>query len=50
VWVTATHCLGFCNAEGGVTALFPEGKFNKGFQNAAEIKEYILQICGSAHP
>jgi predicted metal-binding protein len=45
IWVTATHCLGFCNAEGGVVAKFPEGQFSQGFQNATEIKEYIVKIC-----
>lgn len=27
VWVTATRCLGFCNAEGCTIALYPGGEF-----------------------
>lgn len=41
VFCTKTKCLGFCNEEGGVIALYPKGKFYKGFQNGEEIKKFL---------
>jgi len=38
---TRTGCLGFCNSEGGVIAMYPSGKFYKGLKNIDEIKELI---------
>ncbi len=43
VYCTKTSCLGFCNNEGGVMAIYPEGKFIKGINNVNEIKKIISE-------
>ena len=37
VYCTRTGCLGFCNSEGGVVAIYPKGRFVKGIQKGKEI-------------
>ncbi|MFH1400825.1 MAG: (2Fe-2S) ferredoxin domain-containing protein [Nanoarchaeota archaeon] len=41
VYCTKTKCLGFCNPDGGVIAVYPEGTFIKGVRNAQDIKQII---------
>lgn len=41
VYCTKVSCLGFCNPDGGVTCIYPQGKFIKGIQNTEEIKKII---------
>ena len=42
VYCTKAQCLGFCNAESSVVAVYPEGKFLK-YQNIEELKEMIME-------
>ncbi|MBI5797517.1 (2Fe-2S) ferredoxin domain-containing protein [Candidatus Woesearchaeota archaeon] len=40
IFCSNTKCLGFCNAEGSVICIWPQGKFYK-VQNKEEIKKLI---------
>lgn len=42
IYCTKASCLGFCNPEGGVMCIWPQGKFFKGITSVADIKEVIL--------
>jgi predicted metal-binding protein len=41
VYCTKAKCLGFCNKEGSVAVVYPKGKFVKGIQNTADLKQLI---------
>ena len=41
VYCTKARCLGFCNTDGGVACVYPEGKFVKGIKNFEELKEFV---------
>ncbi len=41
VYVTKTHCLGFCHAQGGVAVVYPSGRFFKEIRNVEDLKEII---------
>ena len=43
VFCTTTGCLGFCNAESSVLAIYPEGRFIKGIKNIEDIKRIIKE-------
>jgi (2Fe-2S) ferredoxin len=46
VWATKTKCLGFCNKEGGVLCVYPQGKFFKGLKSKEDIKKIIKDFIG----
>ncbi len=41
IHATEVQCLGHCNKEGGVIAIFPSGRYIKGIETTNEIKEVI---------
>ena len=41
VLLTKTGCLGVCNPQGGVIAIYPSGNFYKGIIDIEEIKQII---------
>ncbi|MBS3165534.1 (2Fe-2S) ferredoxin domain-containing protein [Candidatus Woesearchaeota archaeon] len=43
VYCTATKCLGFCNSEGSVAVVYPQGRFVKGIQNIDDLKKLIQE-------
>lgn len=43
IYCTKTSCLGFCNSEGGVMCIWPQGKFFKGITSVNEIKSIIKE-------
>ena len=43
IYCTKASCLGFCNPEGGVLCIWPQGKFFKGIKLVAEIKAVIIE-------
>ena len=43
IYCTKVQCLGFCNPEGGVLAVYPQGRFVKGLQTVEDIKKIILE-------
>ncbi len=43
VYVTKVSCLGFCNPNGGVMCIWPQGRFVKGVRSVEDMKEIILQ-------
>jgi (2Fe-2S) ferredoxin len=43
VLLTKTGCLGVCNPQGGVAAVYPSGNFYKGIENIEEIKNIIKE-------
>ncbi len=43
IYCTRTSCLGFCNSEGGVMCIWPQGKFFKGITSVNEIKSIIKE-------
>ena len=46
VYCTKAKCMGFCNSEGGVACVYPEGKFVKGIKNFEELKEFVMKEVG----
>lgn len=46
VQATKVSCLGFCNEEGGVLCVYPQGRFVKGLQTVGEIKQIVLEEVG----
>lgn len=42
IYCNRTHCLGFCNPDGGVMVIYPQGKYFIGIQSIEEIKEIII--------
>ncbi len=47
VYCTKASCLGFCNAEGGVACVYPQGLFVKGIRSIDEIKKLIEDLQSS---
>lgn len=43
IYCTKASCLGFCNPEGGVLCIWPQGIFVKGVVSLEEIKDIIQQ-------
>lgn len=43
IYCTRASCLGFCNPDGGVMCIWPQGKFIKGLTSIEEIKTIIRQ-------
>ncbi|MBI2573744.1 (2Fe-2S) ferredoxin domain-containing protein [Candidatus Woesearchaeota archaeon] len=43
VYVTKVSCLGFCNPEGGVMCVWPQGRFVKGIQTVDDMKKVISE-------
>ncbi|PIN73841.1 hypothetical protein COV20_01865 [Candidatus Woesearchaeota archaeon CG10_big_fil_rev_8_21_14_0_10_45_16] len=43
VYCTKAQCLGFCNAEGSVAVIYPEGTFVNGIQNLDDLKKLIKE-------
>ena len=43
IYCTKVQCLGFCNPEGGVIAIYPKGRFVKGIKGIEEIKQIIQE-------
>ena len=43
IYCTKVQCLGFCNPDGGVLTVYPQGRFVKGIQTVEEIKKIILE-------
>lgn len=41
VYCTVTKCLGFCNSDGSVAVVYPQGRFVKGIQNVDDLKKLI---------
>ncbi len=48
IYCTKASCLGFCNPDGGVICIWPQGKFFKGLKSVTDIKEVILAEVESA--
>ena len=48
IYCTKASCLGFCNPEGGVMCIWPQGKFIKGLTSVEEIKNIIQQEAEEA--
>lgn len=46
VYCTQVKCLGFCNPEGGVLCIYPQGRFVKGLRTVEEIKEVVEEEMG----
>ncbi len=49
IYCTRTSCLGFCNSEGGVMCIWPQGKFFKGIKSVNEIKSIIQEEVENAN-
>ncbi len=43
VYCTKAQCLGFCNSEGGVACIYPQGKFVKGLRSVDDIKDFLTE-------
>ena len=43
VYCTKAKCLGFCNPNGGVVAVYPSGKFFTGVKSLDELKEIVQE-------
>jgi (2Fe-2S) ferredoxin len=43
IYCTKVGCLGFCNPEGGVVAVYPEGKFISGIQGLEDLKIIVRE-------
>jgi len=43
IYCTKAQCLGFCNKEGGVLVVYPQGRFVKGLKDIEDIKKVILE-------
>ena len=41
--LTKVLCLGFCNPDGGVCAVYPKGRHIKGLQNPEDIKHILRE-------
>lgn len=41
VYCTKVKCLGFCDPDGSVAVLYPEGRFVKGIQNKEDLKRLV---------
>lgn len=43
IFVTRTHCQGFCNTQGAVISIYPQTKFFRGITSVQQIKDLIIQ-------
>lgn len=42
-YCTKAQCLGFCNSEGSVAVVYPQGRFVKGIQSVEDLKKLIME-------
>ena len=43
IYCTKVKCLGFCNEEGGVAVMYPQGRFVKGLRSVDDIKQFVVE-------
>lgn len=43
VYCTKTRCLGFCNSNGGVACVYPNGNFYTNIQSEEHLKQIIME-------
>ncbi len=43
IFCTKASCLGFCNADGGVLCIWPQGKYIKSVHSVDDIKKVIVE-------